>query len=225
MRHRRETERHATGVHAGGTPALPGGPLPITLAPQGARAGSPGRSPCRCGRAVTLGGRSSSFVSLRGSLFFRLFQVSAAPALWCGSFESETKDPFGPMNRTRSRCAASGCPPGSAGVPPAPHWQGLAHLRHAGRLATAPGLCVGRAHAVPAGRVAGCDIAGKLSGTQRECMRAGRPRSRVGRFPSLLLLKGTRAGLPGRSPCRCGRAVTLGGPSSSFVSLRGSLPP
>ena len=29
--HRRETERHATGVHAGGTPALPGGPPPVTL--------------------------------------------------------------------------------------------------------------------------------------------------------------------------------------------------
>ncbi|MCY3757479.1 MAG: hypothetical protein OXG96_07125, partial [Acidobacteria bacterium] len=40
-------------------------------------------------------------------------------------------------------------------------------------------LCFGRAHAVPAGRVAGCQIAGTLSGTQRECMRARRPRSRV----------------------------------------------
>ena len=48
------------------------------------------------------------------------------------------------------------------------------------RPATAPGLCFSRAHAVPAGRVAGCRIAEKLSGTQRECMRAGRPRSRVG---------------------------------------------
>ena len=31
-------------------------------------------------------------------------------------------------------------------------------------------------------------------------MRAGRPRSRVGLLPFLLLLKGTCAGLPGRSP-------------------------
>ena len=33
--HRRETERQAKGEDAGGTPALPGGPPPITLAPQG----------------------------------------------------------------------------------------------------------------------------------------------------------------------------------------------
>ncbi|MCY3758427.1 MAG: hypothetical protein OXG96_11955 [Acidobacteria bacterium] len=58
------------------------------------------------------------------------------------------------------------------------------------RPAPAPGLCFGRGHAVPAGPVAGCPIAGKLSGRQRECMRAGRPRSRVGRLlPSLLLLE------------------------------------
>ena len=74
------------------------------------------------------------------------------------------------------------------------------------RPATSPGLCFDPVHAVPAGRVAGCRIAGKLSGTERECMRAGRPRSRVG-----------------RSPCRCGRAVTLGGPSGAFVAFRGSL--
>ena len=32
--HRRETERHATGVHAGGTPALPGGLHPLTSSQQ-----------------------------------------------------------------------------------------------------------------------------------------------------------------------------------------------
>ena len=44
--HRGETERHATGVHAGGTPALPGGRLllPLLLL-EGAGAGLPGRSP------------------------------------------------------------------------------------------------------------------------------------------------------------------------------------
>ena len=31
LRHRRETERHATAEHAGGTPALPGGLPPVTL--------------------------------------------------------------------------------------------------------------------------------------------------------------------------------------------------
>ena len=42
----------------------------------------------------------------------------------------------------------------------------------------APCLCFGRAHAVPAGRAVGCNIAGKLSGNRRDSMRAGRPRSR-----------------------------------------------
>jgi len=44
----------------------------------------------------------------------------------------------------------------------------------------------GRAHAVPAGRVAGRRIAGKPIRTQRNSLRAGRPRSRVGLLPSLL---------------------------------------
>ena len=63
-----------------------------------------------------------------------------------------------------------------------PHksWQSLGQLLHPRRPAPAPGRCFGRARGVPAGRVAGCRIAGKPSGTQRDSMRAGRPRSRVG---------------------------------------------
>ena len=64
--HRGETERNAAEAHAGGTPALPGGPLPITLAPQGGTRRLAGLQPCRCGRVVTLSGPSSSFVFLRG---------------------------------------------------------------------------------------------------------------------------------------------------------------
>ena len=67
--------------------------------------------------------------------------------------------------------------PGSAGVPPAQHRQSLAHLLDPDRPAKTPGLCLGRAHAVPACRVNGCAIAGKPSGNPRERMRAGRPRS------------------------------------------------
>ena len=93
-------------------------------------------------------------------------------------------------------------PPGSARVPPAQHWQNLAHLLGPDRLAKTPGLCLGLAPAVPAGRVDGCAIAGKLSGTQRDSMRARRPRSRVGRF---------RHDCPSReSRCkRTGRLVAL----------------
>ena len=77
--HRGETERHATVVHAGGTPALPGGRLfQSLLLLEGAHAGLPVRRPCRCGTAVPLRGPSRSFVSLRGSLFFRLFQTTSA---------------------------------------------------------------------------------------------------------------------------------------------------
>ena len=68
-------------------------------------------------------------------------------------------------------------------------------------------------HAVPTGRVAGCAIAGILSGTQRQCMRAGRPRSRVGLLPSLLLLEGAGAGLPGHTRADAAEP-------SRFVALR-----
>ena len=64
--HPRETERHATAQHAGGTPALPGGPAPNTLAPQARTRRLAGLQPCRCGRVVTLRVPSSSFLCLRG---------------------------------------------------------------------------------------------------------------------------------------------------------------
>ena len=92
---------------------------------------------------------------------------------------------------TTSRNAAH---PGARASRPHKSWHSLGHLLHPGRPATAPGLRFGRSPAVPAGRVAGCPIAGKPSAAQRQCMRAGRPRSRVGLFPSLLLLEGARAG-------------------------------
>ena len=74
---------------------------------------------------------------------------------------------------------SGGKPPGSAGVPPAQILYSLTHLLDPDRTATTPWLCFGRAHAIPAGSVAGCRIAGKLSDNPRERMRAGRPRSRV----------------------------------------------
>ena len=46
-------------------------------------------------------------------------------------------------------------------------------------MATAPWLSFGLADAVPAERVAACGIAPKLSGSQRDSMRAGRPRSQA----------------------------------------------
>ena len=90
--------------------------------------------------------------------------------------------------------------PGARASRPHKTWRSLVHLLHPSRPATAPGLCFVRAHAVPAGRVAGCRIAGKLSGTQRECMRAGRPRSRVGSSPITPASQGGVRQLAGPQP-------------------------
>ena len=111
-----------------------------------------------------------------------------------------------------------GSPPGNAGVPPAQHRQSLAHCLDPGQPARAPRLCFGRAHAVPTGRMDGCAIAGKPGGNPRERMRAGRPRSRVGRF---------RHDCPSRESRRkrTGWMVSLNPdltiPSWPFVVLRG----
>ena len=102
-------------------------------------------------------------------------------------------------------------PPGARASRPHKSWHSLCRLHHPGRPATAPGLCFGRVRAVPTGRVAGCRNAGKLSGTQRECMRAGRPRSRVAPPPITPAPQGNAHRLAGPQSCRCGRAVTLGG--------------
>ena len=63
-----------------------------------------------------------------------------------------------------------------------PHqaWHSLGHLPHLDQPGTAPWLSFGLADAVPAHRVAACSIALKLSGGQRDRMRAGRPRSQAG---------------------------------------------
>ena len=67
--------------------------------------------------------------------------------------------------------------PGARASRPHQAWHSLGHLLHRNQPAAAPCLCFGRAHAVPAGRAVGCNIAGKLSGNRRGSMRAGRPRS------------------------------------------------
>ena len=69
-------------------------------------------------------------------------------------------------------------PPGARASRPHKSSRSFSHLLHRNQPAAAPCLCFGRAHAVPAGRAVGCNIAGKLSGNRRDSMRAGRPRSR-----------------------------------------------
>ena len=67
--------------------------------------------------------------------------------------------------------------PGARASRPHQAWHSLGHLPHLDQPATAPWLSFGLADGVPAHRVAACGIALKLSGGQRERMRASRPRS------------------------------------------------
>ena len=87
--------------------------------------------------------------------------------------------------------------------------------QHAGGTPALPGK------AVPAGRVAACSIALKLSGSQRDSMRAGRPRSRARPFPptgwlpaashrSSAAANGTACGRDARAPGQ-GRPRRQGG--------------
>ena len=69
--------------------------------------------------------------------------------------------------------------PGARASRPHKTWYRLTHLLDPDRTATTPWLSCGLAAAVPARRVAACSIALKLSGGQRDRMRAGRPRSQA----------------------------------------------
>ena len=92
--------------------------------------------------------------------------------------------------------------PGARASRPHQAWHSLGHLPHLDQPATAPWLSFGLADAVPAGRVAACSIALKLSGGQRDRMRAGRPRS-----------QGNHSPLEGESqkPSRQAKADAVGG--------------
>ena len=92
--------------------------------------------------------------------------------------------------------------PGARASRPHQAWHSLAHLPHLDQPATAPWLSYGLADAVPADRVAASSIALKLSGGQRDRMRAGRPRS-----------QGNHSPLEGESqkPSRQAKADAVGG--------------
>ena len=68
---------------------------------------------------------------------------------------------------------------GARGSRPHKAWHSLGRLPHLDQPGTEPWLSFGLADAVPADRVAACSIALKLSGGQRDRMRAGRPRSQA----------------------------------------------
>ena len=128
--------------------------------------------------------------------------VSRALALPCGSFEQ--KRPIVHENEPRMNTKTDGPPSTTSGTTlllqfralgvamswddsflgaraSRPHnaWHSLGHLPHLDQPGTAPWLSFGLANAVPAHRVVACSIALKLSGGQRDRMRAGRPRSQA----------------------------------------------
>ena len=73
--------------------------------------------------------------------------------------------------------------PGARASRPHQAWHSLGHLPHLHQPATAPWLSFSLADAVPADPVAACGIALKPSGSQRDRMRAGRPRSQGNHSP------------------------------------------
>ena len=108
------------------------------------------------------------------------------------AFVSVTRTDGPPSTTTGAKMLLHFCPvgvtlsweeahPGARASRPHKSSRSFGHLLHRNQPAAAPCLCFGRAHAVPAGRAVGGNIAGKLSGNRRDSMRAGRPRSRVGR--------------------------------------------
>ena len=101
--------------------------------------------------------------------------------------------------------------PGARASRPHQAWHSLGHLPHLDQPGTGPWLSFGLAAAVPADRVAACSIALKLSGGQRDRMRAGRPRS-----------QGNHSPLEGESqkPSRQAMADAVGGLAGDFSESR-----
>ena len=92
--------------------------------------------------------------------------------------------------------------PGARASRPHQAWHSLGHLPHLDQPGTAPWLSFGLADAVPAHRVAASSIALKLSGGQRDRMRAGRPRSQGNHSP---------LGGESQKPSRQAKADAVGG--------------
>ena len=154
--------------------------------------------------------------------------ASQAPALPCGSFEEKRPmvnedEPRMHTNRPEDRWTASTTSGakmrlqicalavtmswddgflGARASRPHQAWHSLGHLPHLDQSGTAPWLSFGLADGVPAERVAACSIALKLSGGQRDRMRAGRPRSQGNHSP---------LGGESQKPSRQAKADAVGG--------------
>ena len=174
-----------------------------------------GRPPCRAdhsrknGRSLMKTNHEWTRINTnRPERQMHLLQPQAAPnasAIWCLGVTMSWDDGF----------------PGARASRPHQAWHSLGHLPHLDQPGTAPWLSFGLADGVPADRVAACSIALKLSGGQRDSMRAGRPRSRV-------IRNRMRAGRPrsqgDAESRRCGGGCLAGDFSESRRAPFGKLP-
>ena len=235
LRHRAEAQRRPKEQYAGGTPALPGDKgqdaggtpaLPGDAAPAvpwGVSGGRLLRKPtCTlwetpvCPRAGPPPGRADHSRQNGRSLmkmnreWTRRDTKTGAPASTTSGTTMLLQ--FGALGVTMSWDEGF---PGARASRPHQAWHSLGHLLHLDQPGTAPWLSFGLADAVPAHRVAACSIALKLSGGQRNSMRAGRPRSQV-------IRDRMRAGRPrsqAMPPRRCG-----GGANRIYFGCQGTAP-
>ena len=157
VHHRRRSARYAAAVHAGETPALPGG-----------------ASPPHCSRhspALFLQPDSSG---------------NRARALLRPHTHRSCRRGWPVHHRRRSARFATAVHagetlalPGGASLPQCSR-HSLPFFSNPTRPAIAPAFCFGRTHGVPARGAGRCTIAGVLRDSLRQCMRARRSRSRVG---------------------------------------------
>ena len=202
LQHRAEAQRRPKGQDAGGTPALPGDAVPAVR--WGVSGGRLLRKPtCTlwetpvCPRAGPPPARADHSRKNGRSLMNMNHE-------WT---RMDTKTGAPPSTTSGTKMLLQFC---ALGVTmswddglwergrPARTKPGLDHLPHLDQPGTAPWLSFGLADGVPADRVAACSIALKLSGGQRDRMRAGRPRSQA--MPSRRCGGGCLAGDFSESP-------------------------
>ena len=154
LRHCTEAQRQPKGQHAGGTPALPGKAVP----------------------ALPCGSRRSGWLPNRPEAWTCTASSAAAKGTAARASRPHARHrPSPPLGSTGNGAMALLRPGPQGGC--LPEAQRQPKGQHAGGTPALPGK------AVPADRVAACGIALKLSGSQRDSMRAGRPRSRARPFP------------------------------------------
>ena len=203
LQHRTEAQRRPKGQHAGGTPALPGNHSPLEGESQ-----KPSRQ-AKADAVGGVWRATSQKADLRPLGNSRLPASRApAPHdgadhsrkngrslmktnhEWTRMNTNRPEDRWTSFNHKHTKMLLQFCALavtmswddgflGARASRPHQAWHSLGCLPHLDQPGTAPWLSFGLAAAVAADRVAACSIALKLSGGQRDSMRAGRPRSQA----------------------------------------------